>query len=124
MIIWPMSGPTQSWMRSRTWISQVRHGRGTCIAKVLGVAAILVPGLRMLKEWAYGGLVFDLTAAADSHAKSQSRLVLVMVLACQSPDQAQEKSPGECERTLNALSDIASWLPKTMESSCPKLRYR
>src|SRR5215813_9944330 len=37
------------------------------IAKVLGVAAILVPGLRMLKEWAYAGLVFDLTGAAYSH---------------------------------------------------------
>ena len=36
-------------------------------AKVLGVAAVLVPGLPRLREWAYAGLVFDLTGALYSH---------------------------------------------------------
>jgi hypothetical protein len=36
-------------------------------AKVLGVAAVLVPGLSRLREWAYAGLVFDLTGALYSH---------------------------------------------------------
>lgn len=33
------------------------------IAKLLAVIAILVPGMPRLKEWAYAGLVFDLTGA-------------------------------------------------------------
>ena len=41
------------------------------VAKVLGSAAILVPGLRRLKEWAYAGLVFDLIAAIYSIIKTQ-----------------------------------------------------
>jgi uncharacterized membrane protein YphA (DoxX/SURF4 family) len=36
--------------------------------KVLGALAILVPGLPRLKEWAYAGMVFDLTGAVVSHA--------------------------------------------------------
>lgn len=36
--------------------------------KLLGVAAVLAPGLPRLKEWAYAGMVFDLTGAAFSHA--------------------------------------------------------
>src|SRR3970040_1064584 len=36
-------------------------------AKVLGVAAVLVPCLPRLREWAYAGLVFDLTGALYSH---------------------------------------------------------
>jgi DoxX-like family len=37
------------------------------IAKMLAVAAILAPGLRWLKEWAYAGLIFDLIGAVYSH---------------------------------------------------------
>jgi uncharacterized membrane protein YphA (DoxX/SURF4 family) len=35
--------------------------------KVLGAAAVLVPRSARLKEWAYAGMVFDLTGAAASH---------------------------------------------------------
>ena len=35
--------------------------------KVLGAAALLAPRLPRLKEWAYAGVVFDLTGAAASH---------------------------------------------------------
>jgi uncharacterized membrane protein YphA (DoxX/SURF4 family) len=38
--------------------------------KVLGAAALFAPGLPRLKEWAYAGIVFDLTGAAFSHAAS------------------------------------------------------
>ena len=36
-------------------------------AKILGVAAVLSPGLSRLKEWAFAGLTFDLTGALYSH---------------------------------------------------------
>lgn len=36
--------------------------------KVLGAITIVVPRLPRLKEWAYAGMVFDLTGAAASHA--------------------------------------------------------
>lgn len=36
-------------------------------AKILGVAAVLAPGLTRLKEWAFAGLTFDLTGALYSH---------------------------------------------------------
>lgn len=38
--------------------------------KILAVPALLAPGLPRLKEWAYAGIVFDLTGAAASHAAS------------------------------------------------------
>ena len=38
--------------------------------KVLGAAAIVAPGLPRLKEWAYAGVLFDLSGAAWSHASS------------------------------------------------------
>lgn len=38
------------------------------IAKVLGVAVLLVPVPRTLKEWAYAGFTFELLAASISHA--------------------------------------------------------
>jgi hypothetical protein len=36
-------------------------------AKILGVAAVLLPGLQRLKEWAFAGLTFDVTGALYSH---------------------------------------------------------
>jgi uncharacterized membrane protein YphA (DoxX/SURF4 family) len=36
------------------------------IAKLLGIIALLVPGLPRLKEWAYAGMFFDLTGAVYS----------------------------------------------------------
>jgi uncharacterized membrane protein YphA (DoxX/SURF4 family) len=36
--------------------------------KVLGGLVVLAPGTPRLKEWAYAGMVFDLTGAAASHA--------------------------------------------------------
>lgn len=36
------------------------------VAKIIGSAAILVPGLNKIKEWAYAGLLFDLAGATYS----------------------------------------------------------
>jgi hypothetical protein len=36
-------------------------------AKIAGVAAVLLPSPRRVKEWAYAGLIFDLTGALYSH---------------------------------------------------------
>lgn len=36
--------------------------------KVLGAVAVLAPRTARLKEWAYAGIVFDLSGAALSHA--------------------------------------------------------
>lgn len=36
-------------------------------AKTLGVIAVLLPGVGRLKEWAYAGLVFDVSGALFSH---------------------------------------------------------
>jgi DoxX-like protein len=35
--------------------------------KVLAAVALLAPGFPLVKEWAYAGIVFDLTGAAASH---------------------------------------------------------
>lgn len=51
--------------------------------KLLGVAAVLAPRLPRLKEWAYAGMVFDLTGAAASHAAAgdpTSKIVVPLVL--------------------------------------------
>lgn len=37
------------------------------VAKLLGVAALLVPRRPLLKEWAYAGFCFDLLGATASH---------------------------------------------------------
>ena len=37
------------------------------VAKLLGVIGILAPVPRTIREWAYAGFTFDLTAAAVSH---------------------------------------------------------
>lgn len=36
------------------------------VAKILGSIAILIPGLRTIKEWAYAGLFYDLVGAVYS----------------------------------------------------------
>ena len=40
--------------------------------KVLGAVALTVPGYARLKEWAYAGIVFDLSGATVSHLASGS----------------------------------------------------
>lgn len=47
--------------------------------KVCGVIAILLPGLGLVKEWAYAGFFFDLTGASASHAMVHDDLSKVII---------------------------------------------
>ncbi len=47
--------------------------------KLLSVPALLAPGLARLKEWAYAGVAFDLTAAAVSHAAVGDELPKIII---------------------------------------------
>jgi hypothetical protein len=38
--------------------------------KILGVAVLLAPGLKLFKEWAYAGFFFLMTGAVVSHLAS------------------------------------------------------
>jgi hypothetical protein len=58
--------------------------------KILGVIALLVPGFRLLKEWAYAGFFFLMTGAVIAHLASgdgiagivwQSFFVILIVLS-------------------------------------------
>lgn len=46
--------------------------------KILGVTAILLPRLPLLKEWAYAGFFFAMTGAAISHIVMKEPFVEVM----------------------------------------------
>ena len=51
--------------------------------KLLGAVTLLAPRLPRLKEWAYAGIVFDLTGAAFSHASAgdtADKVVIPLVL--------------------------------------------
>jgi len=52
--------------------------------KVLGTIAILAPKFPRLKEWAYAGIVFDLTGAAFSNASAANSVfhVLAPLVLC------------------------------------------
>ena len=47
--------------------------------KVLGAIAVVAPRLPRLKEWAYAGMVFDLTGAAMSRAAAGDGATMVVV---------------------------------------------
>lgn len=54
------------------------------IWKMLGIIAILLPGFKLLKEWAYAGLFFTMTGAAISHIASNdisAQIIAPIVLA-------------------------------------------
>jgi uncharacterized membrane protein YphA (DoxX/SURF4 family) len=51
--------------------------------KLLGGVMLLAPRLPLVKEWAYAGIVFDLTGAAASHAAvdhSAAKVAVPLVL--------------------------------------------
>lgn len=55
------------------------------VAKLLGSIAILIPGFKKIKEWAYAGLVFDLIGAVYSNIMTDGlqsgMFVMVLVFA-------------------------------------------
>lgn len=46
--------------------------------KLLGVFAILVPGLPRLKEWAYAGMIFDLSSAVISRTATGGAAITIL----------------------------------------------
>ncbi len=82
--------------------------------KLLGAAALLAPRLPRLKEWAYAGIVFDLTGAAFSHASagdSADKIVIPLVLLAVAfaswalrPESRKHASAGAREMAREALS--------------------
>ena len=53
------------------------------IAKIIGAIVILIPGLRLVKEWAYAGLFFDLSGAIYSGIAASGKfdpLILTMLI--------------------------------------------
>ncbi|MGN7723653.1 DoxX family protein [Chitinophaga sp. 22620] len=52
------------------------------VAKLLGIIAILIPGYPRIKEWAYAGLIFDLTGATYSGIAigEEPPLILFMII--------------------------------------------
>ena len=54
------------------------------IWKVLGIIAILIPGFKLLKEWAYAGIFFAMIGAVISHIASNDvslQIIAPIVLA-------------------------------------------
>ena len=49
------------------------------IAKLIGAVVILLPRLKRIKEWAYAGLFFDLTAAIYSGIASSGKFDPMML---------------------------------------------
>ena len=47
--------------------------------KILAAVAVLAPRLPRLKEWAYAGMIFDLTGAAISRAVAHDGPVMIIV---------------------------------------------
>lgn len=78
--------------------------------KVLGALTVAVPGVARLKEWAYAGMVFDLTGAAISRGVSgfgvrhliPPLVVCVLVLASWAlrPPSRRLPGPGEMPRGI------------------------
>jgi hypothetical protein len=79
------------------------------VAKVLGVAAILIPGYPKIKEWAYAGLFFDLVGATYSiiaigaPASNWSFMVLPLALGILSYMFYTKRRQLTMDRPQNAL---------------------
>jgi len=69
------------------------------IAKLLGAIALLVPGLALLKEWAYAGFTFAWISAFVAHylakdgAKAYMPLVLLLFLVLSYVTRPQSRRP-------------------------------
>ena len=100
------------------------------IWKVLGSLAILAPGLPSLKEWAYAGIIFDLTGAAAAtvatggewwHAGAPlSIALLVMASWALRPESRRLYARGSSDRSSISVSSGTSsglWLARASKTS-------
>src|SRR5262245_25415901 len=84
--------------------------------KLLGALAIVAPGLPRLKEWAYAGFFFDLTAAAFSRAAVGDGMAdivtplgfLALVLASWllRPDSRRLTAPAKAADTVSRFTPV------------------
>jgi len=49
------------------------------VAKLLGVVALLLPAMKLVKEWAYAGFTFDLLGASASHGFAGHSIVEITI---------------------------------------------
>lgn len=47
--------------------------------KILGAVTIILPGIPRLKEWAYAGMIFDLTGAMFSRSAAGNGVIMVII---------------------------------------------
>jgi uncharacterized membrane protein YphA (DoxX/SURF4 family) len=80
--------------------------------KIAGGLAIVAPGTPQLKEWAYAGMIFDLTGAAYSHGASgdpMKNVITPLVIAVLVMASWALRPAG---RTLKVLGGDAAAEPK------------
>ena len=98
------------------------------VAKMLGVIALLIPGVPLLKEWAYAGFTFDLLGTLD---------LSVVLGSC--GFSSSTGAPGVRGSCAHATAESGSGNPKLREQrtttcpitpgigfmrySCPKIRF-
>lgn len=69
--------------------------------KILGAIAIVAPGFPRLKEWAYAGMVFDLSSAAVSRAvvgDTAVKMIVPCIIGCVVLISWALRSNGRCCR--------------------------
>jgi uncharacterized membrane protein YphA (DoxX/SURF4 family) len=71
--------------------------------KLLGSAALVAPGFPRLKEWAYAGIVFNMTGAAVSHVVCQSSAWHVAVTLGLAALALASRALRPATRTLGAI---------------------
>jgi len=80
-------------------------------AKILGVVAVLLPGLPRIKEWAFAGLTFDVTGALYSHlsvgdpASKWTPAVIALTLVGSSYVAYRVRRRGLVSKTSEPVSD-------------------
>jgi uncharacterized membrane protein YphA (DoxX/SURF4 family) len=47
--------------------------------KIAGAIVILLPGLKRVKEWAYAGMLFDLTGASFSRMSAHDPIIMAVI---------------------------------------------
>ena len=90
--------------------------------KVLGSIAILVPGVPLIKEWAYAGIMFDLTGAASASIATGGDWwhvaapvsIAVLVVASWALRPASRRLPGTTPAAVRARRTTAARHP------CPR----
>lgn len=79
--------------------------------KMLGGVVLLAPGLPTLKEWAYAGIVFDLTGASFSHAASgdgAKEILIPLVIGALAMASWALRPAGRTHRVLGGEAETAS----------------